>query len=76
MNNFDEISKVESFLKEILKDEKYSEVKKALMDLATLHKERYVEFLLEDAENYQQVCGVRGAIRILDRLQNVVGGRQ
>jgi len=69
MSDFSEISQVEAFLKK-------SPTKKALMDWAILHRERTVEFLLEDAENYQQVCGARGAIRILDRLQNVLEGGQ
>ena len=65
MSDYSEISKVEAFLKK-------SPTKKALMDWAILHRERTLAFLLEDAENYQQVCGARGAIRILDRLQNVL----
>jgi len=69
MSDFSEISQVEAFLKK-------SPTKKVLIDWEIVHRERTIEFLLEDAENYQQVCGARGAIRILDRLQNVLEGGQ
>jgi hypothetical protein len=60
-----EIAEIESNLKK-------SASKKDFATWAILHRERYLEYLLHDAENFEDVCGARGAIRILDRCLSIL----